>query len=281
VCLGNEYHANEQLNFSQDKHIEKCLYKTNGECVLDKLVDTGQKLLARTQYLNYGREIIVGWCKKYVDIINPKMVRILDLGCGQAADLLNVKKALSDKDLELFGVECYGPNIEHARQHGILVHQLNIERQSMPYPDSFFDIIIANQIIEHTKEIFWIFSEISRTLKKGGILIVGVPNLLSLHHRAMMFFGQQPISLELLGPHVRGFTVPGFRKFVQADDYFKVIEVRGSGFYPFHPSISKILSQLFPTFSVGLFFLIRRQANEGNFVHVLDTRFYETPYFTG
>jgi SAM-dependent methyltransferase len=248
---------------------------------VDKLINAGHSILAKTYYLNYGREIIADWCKESTDITGNDTIRILDLGCGPAADLLNVKKTLPDKNLELFGIESYEPHVEQAKQSGINVLQLDIERQSIPVERDFFDIVIANQIIEHTKEIFWIFSEISRTLKKGGRVIVGVPNLLSMHNRVMMFFGQQPISIELLGPHVRGFTVPGFKKFVEADDYFKVLKIRGSNIYPFPPSASKLLSRLFPTFSVGLFFLIRRQIKEGNFIQVLDTRFYETPFYRG
>ena len=248
---------------------------------MDNLINRGHRLLTNTYYLNYGRQIIAAWCKESADKISNDTIRILDLGCGTAVDLLNVKKSITNKKLELFGIESYGPNVEQAKQCGINVLQLDIEKQSIPLERDFFDIVIANQIIEHTKEIFWIFSEISRTLKKGGVLIVGVPNLLSMHNRVLILLGQQPMSIELLGPHVRGFTVPGFKKFVEADGYFKILKLRGSGFYPFPPSSSKLLSRLFPTFSVCLFFLIQRQIKEGNFIKVLDTRLYETPFFRG
>jgi len=74
-------------------------------------------------------------------------------------------------------------NVKHAQQQGIVVHSLDIERDRFPYADASVDLIVANQIIEHTKEIFFIFSEISRVLKTGGLAIIGVPNLGSLHNR--------------------------------------------------------------------------------------------------
>ena len=38
----------------------------------------------------------------------------------------------------------------------------NIERDDLPLADGQADLIIANQVLEHTKEIFWIFHEVSR-----------------------------------------------------------------------------------------------------------------------
>lgn len=58
------------------------------------------------------------------------------------------------------------------RTHGPLegkadeIHVANIERDSLPLADGQADLIIANQILEHTKEIFWIFHEVSRSLKR-------------------------------------------------------------------------------------------------------------------
>ncbi|MEK6620867.1 MAG: hypothetical protein AABZ13_00100, partial [Planctomycetota bacterium] len=36
-----------------------------------------------------------------------------------------------------------------------------IENEILPLKDESINIIIANQILEHTKEIFWIFKEFS------------------------------------------------------------------------------------------------------------------------
>lgn len=238
-------------------------------------------LIKKSAYLDCGREIIINWCRQCIQDMNHDDVRILDIGCGKGTDLLNLQNSIRNRRLELFGIECYEPNVKQAKQKGINVFQLNIEGEPIPTKDEFFDIVIANHIIEHTKEIFWIFSEISRTLKKKGFLIVGVPNLASLHNRIFLLLGEQPSPIEILGPHVRGFTVPSFKRFVEADDYFKVLKIRGANFYPFPPSIANLLSKLFPTFSEVLFFLIRHQNKKGSFIQVLDTRFYETLYFRG
>ena len=249
--------------------------------MIRKLQEILTSMVKKTFYLNYGREIITNWCKEYIQELDSSTIKILDIGCGKGTDLMNIKEKIKNRTLKLFGIEYYEQYVKEARKKGINVFQIDIEREPIPVDDEFFDIVIANQIIEHTKEIFWIFSEISRTLKKGGILIVGFPNLASLHNRIMLLFGKQPSSIEILGPHVRGFTAPGFKKFVETDGFFKVLKIRGSNFYPFPSSIAQFLSKLFPTLSVSLFFLIKRQDRDGRFIQVLDTRFYETAYFRG
>ena len=112
----------------------------------------------------------------------PIPVKVLDVGAGSGEDLLNIKDRLSSKRVSLYAVETYPPYIEVLRKNGIEVASINIERESLPFSDNSFDLIVVNQVMEHVKEIFWIISELRRVLKPGGRLIIGVPNLASLHH---------------------------------------------------------------------------------------------------
>jgi SAM-dependent methyltransferase len=241
------------------------------------------KLKAGTEYLNYGRDILA---KDVLDIASEKThLRILDIGLGSGKDLVNIRQkclaARPGMKIEMFGLECYPPNVEMAQKQGIQVFSVNIETQKFPFEDGFFDVVLSNQTLEHTKEVYWIFSEISRVLKPQGFVLTGVPNLASLHNRVALLFGLQPTSIQVLGPHVRGFTAPGFTEFVETDGYFINKAVKGSNFYPFPPSISRFLCHLLPLMSVGLFFKTQRTSKPGVFIGVLKTRFFETPFFAG
>jgi SAM-dependent methyltransferase len=241
------------------------------------------KLKAGTEPLNYGREILAGYA---VEIAAGKaQLRILDIGLGKGADLINIReqcrKAYPGLKIELYGLECYPPNVEAATKQGIQVFPVNIENQSFPFEDGFFDIVLSNQTMEHVKEVYWIFSEISRVLKPEGYALTGVPNLASFHNRVALLFGLQPTSIEVLGPHVRGYCAPGFIKFVETDGYFVNRAVKGSNFYPFPRSVSKLLSRLLPLMSVGIFFKTQRTAKPGRFIEVLKHRFFETPFYAG
>jgi hypothetical protein len=110
---------------------------------------------------------------------------------------------------------------------------------------------------------------------------VGIPNLAALHNRILLLLGVQPTCIEILSAHVRGFTRSGFREFATSDGYFLMEEVRGGNFYPFPPSVARPMARVFPGFSVCLFFLLRRTGKKGNFLQVLDTRYFETPYYRG
>jgi hypothetical protein len=64
-------------------------------------------------------------------------------------------------------VECHSETAAAARQSGTGTFETDIERGRIPVGNGFFDIVVANQVLEHTKEIFWTFSEVSRILRVG------------------------------------------------------------------------------------------------------------------
>jgi len=234
------------------------------------------KLKTGTEEQNYGRESIVEFAKTYAS--NVKNPQVVDLGAGHGTDLLNVQAALGKG--HYLAVESYAPYRKELKALGIESFKLNIESQKLPFDDSSVDVVIANQIIEHTKEIFFIFSEIHRVLKPGGVAIIGVPNLASFHNRLALLFGAQPTSIELYSAHVRGITAGSFRRFIEKGGFFKLAAVRGANFYPFPVKVSKNLAKLFPTASVGLMLCIQK-TKKGDFISILDDTNFETPFFRG
>lgn len=227
----------------------------------------------------YGRDIVQKFAKfSLSDFDNGK---ILDIGCGTGTDLYNLQKAFSNKKFAYYGIESYTPNIKIANENNIETFDINIEKDVFPFSPNCIDFIIANQVIEHTKEIFWIFSEISRILKPGRHAVIGVPNLASLHNRILLLFGRHPSAIKLLSAHVRGITYESFKEFIETDGYFQLIDFKGAHFYPFPRRIGRILGKMFPYFSVGIFFLIQRTEKKGKFISVLEQRPLETPYFKG
>ncbi|MDA0577407.1 MAG: methyltransferase domain-containing protein [Verrucomicrobia bacterium] len=232
-----------------------------------------------TGQLNYGRDIVRDWAVAHLATVSSRP-RVLDLGLGSGTDLLNIRSAFG-KPVDLFGLESHPPNIEAARQNGIQTWDFDLERGRFPVDEGTLDVVVANQILEHTKELFWIFSEVFRVLKPGGAFIIGVPNLASLHNRAALLLGMQPFSMEILGPHVRGFVRGSFVEFIERDGYFKVLGVRGSNCYPLPPFLSKPVVRLFPGVAVGNFYSVRRQDRPGRFADILKTVFLETNFYTG
>ncbi len=238
------------------------------------------KLKAGTEVLGYGRPIIANWSAEALTLNTNSLPKVLDIGCGPGQDLENVRKAFA-KPCELYGIEYYSEHVKTCEQKGIHIAGLNIERDNYPYPDEFFDVVIANQVLEHVKDLFYVVSEMSRIVKKEGTIIIGIPNMAAWHDRLILLLGNQPSSNKVLGPHIRGYTRPGFTSFMETDGFFKCEKFAGSGFYPFPAWLCRILARLFPSFATAVFFKFKRNAKSGVFLEVLEKRFFETNYYRG
>ena len=115
---------------------------------------------------------------------------------------------------------------------------LDLERDALPFAAATIDVVIANQILEHTKEVFWIWHEIARVLRLHGQLIVGVPNLASAHNRLLLLLGRQPSVIKTASAHVRGFTRADLLQFLDqaCPGVFALRDHAGANFYPLPPA---------------------------------------------
>jgi len=225
-------------------------------------------------YLNYGQESISHFLKKS----HYKMV--LDVGCGQGRDLQIAKKHAKFDYLKLHGIDIKtDTNLE---KEGVDLLSVDIEKERLPFADESFDIVIANQVLEHAKEIFWISNEICRVLKINGRLIIGVPNLAALHNRLLLLIGKHPTCIKAGSAHVRGFTVSDLTGFYKDIGGLELLEIRGENLYPFGPFVSKFLTKLLPNIAVSFFLLFEKKRKyQGNFIEFLKESKLETAFFQG
>ncbi len=208
--------------------------------------------------------------------------KCVDIGCGSGNDLAIVKKHHPHADV--FGIDFGSWNAEKLTSLGIQPISLNIETTALPFADGSIDFVIANQVLEHTKEIFWINHEIARCLKTGGVFFMGVPNLLSLHNRILMLFGFHPTCNKLTSAHVRVFSKKDVAVFYKsiAHSFLKIERFYGSQFYPFPRTIARFLSKCLPTLSFISFYIIRKTGTyNGEFLDWPAHAQLETNYFTG
>jgi len=211
-----------------------------------------------------------------------KVERCVDLGCGYGDDLALVLK--HNPSAESIGIDFGLWNQERLTSRGIKLLSLDIEKEPLPFADDSLDLVIANQVLEHTKEVFWINHEVFRTLKVGGCLFFGTPNVLSLHNRILMLFGRHPTQHKLTSAHVRPFSKTDVYRFYRdiAKDVVRIEGFWGSQFYPFPKSLARPLATVFPSFSFSIFFLIRKIGVYHNqFAEWPRRSGLETNYYTG
>jgi ubiquinone/menaquinone biosynthesis C-methylase UbiE len=125
--------------------------------------------------------------------------RVLEIGA--AAGCLTI--ALNEIGYTCTGIEPDADALQTARA---LARELDrpcsvIEGRAerIPFPDESFDIVITNSVLEHVSDIDACFSEISRVLRRGGLLWFETASSMSPFQREIRrfpLFGWYPDSLK-------------------------------------------------------------------------------------
>lgn len=96
--------------------------------------------------------------------------RILEIGGGEFPTLRSLG---SDEDSELWGTDVYVPKaLGFHFVHGSI--ELDDTRQQIP--DAYFDLILANDVLEHLVETEQFMTMVFQKLRAGGYFVCSVPN---------------------------------------------------------------------------------------------------------
>ncbi len=103
---------------------------------------------------------------------------ILDIGCGSGGFL----GSLDVRRWQKYGVEISPVPAESARRR-FNIHVFVGDLQEANFLDDQFDVITLWHVLEHLPNAFEVLKEIKRILKKGGVLLMAVPNFESLERK--------------------------------------------------------------------------------------------------
>jgi len=96
---------------------------------------------------------------------------VLDAGCGSGYGTAELSGAV------VIGSDISAEAVRHARErYGTGRLFLQAACENLPLPDSFFDFVVAFEVIEHLDRWQELLSEAKRVLKPSGILLVSTPN---------------------------------------------------------------------------------------------------------
>lgn len=183
------------------------------------------RLMNSERYYKKDKNIFDQFLARVFDkIYNPipysHFGRILDLGCGSGINLYNLKK----RGWDVYGLDISKNAVNFAR------NELNLKNvcvgtiESKKYPDSFFDVILLNHVIEHLSDPKRTLVEIKRVLKRGGLLLITTPNFNSFNAKLFKKFW-----FPLETPrHQYLFTPTTLRKLLDSVENLKVREIRYS-----------------------------------------------------
>lgn len=115
-----------------------------------------------------------GWMRWYFERIKvPENARILEVGCGDCSFWhKNIDRIPEHWDVMLTDFS-EGMLKDAKNMLGSMAGRFKFkvaDVQCIPFPDSSFDIVLANHMLYHVHDIEKAFSEINRVLKPGGYL---------------------------------------------------------------------------------------------------------------
>ncbi len=177
-------------------------------------------------------EFILGRLNKIVEGFQPYFThgRFLDIGFGAAALLQTAEK----KGWKVTGAEVSKSAIEHARKLGFEV--FHGELNDAKYPDNYFDVITASEIIEHCPQPEILLDEVIRILRPGGLFWATTPSAKGLSYQLtglewsviyppehLQLFSKKGIGLMLKKSGFSSFKIQtsGFSPMEVADTYRK------------------------------------------------------------
>lgn len=225
----------------------------------------------------YGRHILAAMLGHTTAITH-----CCDLGIGAGDDVQVVRRHFPQA--RLAGIDCTDQHRVRLEAEGIAVTVLDLERAPLPFADDSLDLVIANQVYEHLKEIFWVSHQVSRSLKLHGYLYIGVPNLHALHNRLLFPFGVQPSQAKSYSAHVRGFGAHEIPRFLDTcfPGGYRLLQRGGAQMYPFPKTLARWLCAGFPSLAHSMFYLFQkvRPYTDAFLAHPIDAAL-ETNFYLG
>ena len=204
---------------------------------------------------------------KILDSLSPDPSAVLlDVGCDDGAWTDRVRRKLGIPPSQVHGLELLDERAEAARRRGFQVRTGDLE-EPWPFRARSFDIVHANQVIEHVKRLDHFVGEVRRVLARGGLAVVCTENLASWHNVAALALGYQPFSLtnvssvrpvgnpfalhadERPGPepwqHVHVLTLTALRDLFEAHG-LTITDSWGRGYYPVPRALASPLERIDP-----------------------------------
>ena len=121
-------------------------------------------------------------------------LRLLDVGCYDGSFTEQLAQRIGIDPQHVTGIEVVDELRSLAQARGFEVRAGDLE-EPWPFEDESFDVVHANQVMEHVKRLDHFVSEVRRMLRPGGRAVICTENLASWHNIAALVLGYVPFSL--------------------------------------------------------------------------------------
>jgi len=154
----------------------------------------------------------------FADFTGARGLQMLEIGVGMGADFVRFRGAGAHS----VGIDLSGESLKLARRNAA-VHQVdptltNADAESLPFPDSAFDLVYSWGVLHHTPDTPRALDEVRRVLKPSGecrIMLYNRHSLAALQcYLRYGLFGGRPFAPlpELIASHIQ---CPGAKAFTE------------------------------------------------------------------
>lgn len=185
---------------------------------------------------------------------------LLDLGCDDGEWTRRLANTVGAT--EIHGVEIVDEQAKKAEAKGIRVKKVDLNQPLTALPSNYYDVIHANQVIEHVSSVDTFVSEVYRLLKPGGHAVVSTENGSSWHNVFAAIMGWQIFSLSNVSALRAGLgnpcaiqrggtpftgtwthkTIFNYRGLIEMFEVhgFKDVIIAGAGYFPLPAFLGRI-----------------------------------------
>lgn len=188
--------------------------------------------------------------RRWVKIIRKYRAsgKILDVACG-----LGFFLAYAERYYDAYGIDISEYAIKKAKQRTTQAKISVGDATNLDYESDYFDIVTCFDLLEHLPKPALALKEFHRVLKKGGILVIRIPNISSIGAKLKKekWFGYRDKT------HVSLLSNNEWMKLLK-DNGFEIMEVFYDGLWdtPYFNSIPAFLQDVFIKLPSLILFLL-------------------------
>jgi 2-polyprenyl-3-methyl-5-hydroxy-6-metoxy-1,4-benzoquinol methylase len=145
--------------------------------------------------------------------------RLLEVGCC-AGRLL---EAMAGMGFEVVGADIAAGAVARCREKGLRAERVDVEEGINL---GFYDVVVANDVLEHLFDPWHFVAECNRSLVRGGALILSTPNFGCWRDMPRYILGESPSEIQSR-EHVRYFSA-GLLRNVISQQGFAVHRLHGT-----------------------------------------------------
>jgi SAM-dependent methyltransferase len=206
--------------------------------------------VSEPEWISRGEELKF---KKVAQLI-PEDSKILDIGCsyGKIVDFVGKRK-------KYVGIDFSQEKCMTIMRKGESSIITDVDK-GLPFKDGSFSVVLLLDVIEHLISPFKIFEETNRVLEDGGLVIISLPNPLSIKMFITTFLSLPDYPK---GPkdHLQAFTLVEIKNLFKYSG-FELIKIRGihMGLPMFPHNVNSFLGDIHPKISSALIYVGKKRS---------------------